>query len=142
MSNCNNCNNVENCYGNEIYDGCVKSSTDIPYLGISASDSYKLVTEAIIEKIQNLSINPNTNKLQIQFGFKNIESNEKDGLLVEPDDPKALACAIKRVIKDEPFRNELAIHGLNSYIQKFSMERHVTSVFDFLNNLDQSFDKK
>lgn len=74
MSNCNNCNNVENCYGNEIYDGCVKSSTDIPYLGISASDSYKLVTEAIIEKIQNLSINPNTILFDVNLSCFSIDS--------------------------------------------------------------------
>jgi phosphatidylinositol alpha-mannosyltransferase len=44
-------------------------------------------------------------------GYRSVMTNGKEGLLVPPKDPHALALAIVRLLADPPLRNRLATAG-------------------------------
>ncbi len=58
-------------------------------------------------------------------GLKEIIENEKDGLLVPPADPVALAEAVIRLLKNPAFRKELSVQAMAKVNQKFTLERVV-----------------
>jgi glycosyltransferase involved in cell wall biosynthesis len=59
-------------------------------------------------------------------GIPEIVENEKSGLLVEPQNPAALAEAIFRLYRDTPLRAQLAVAGREAGQEKFC----VTKMFD------------
>lgn len=56
-------------------------------------------------------------------GIQEIVENEKNGLLVEPRNPSALAAAIWRLYQDEALKKRLAASGRESGQGKFSLTR-------------------
>ena len=53
MSRCINCTPENNCFGNEIYDGCVISSNKHSYLDIYEGDNYNTVLTKLETYLQN-----------------------------------------------------------------------------------------
>ena len=53
MSRCINCTPENNCFGNEIYDGCVISSNNHSYLDIYEGDNYNTVLTKLETYLQN-----------------------------------------------------------------------------------------
>lgn len=53
MSNCNGCNEINNCIGNEIYDGCVLASNSHSYLDVMQGDNYDTVLTKIEALLQS-----------------------------------------------------------------------------------------
>ena len=49
MNNCNGCNPVNNCMGNEIYDGCVIASNSHSYLDVIQGDNYDTSDDVVVE---------------------------------------------------------------------------------------------
>jgi len=61
-----------------------------------------------------------------------IIEDEKSGLLVDPASPKQIAQKIKRVIADDRLRQELAIHGHQVILFKFSLDKMVKKIEELL----------
>ena len=70
-------------------------------------------------------------------GIPDMIEDGKDGLLVEPGNPEALAAAIKRLVEDAALRNTMSLNAKKSFEQKFSMEKHVEAVCGFIQNLER-----
>jgi glycosyltransferase involved in cell wall biosynthesis len=61
-------------------------------------------------------------------GIPEIIINEKTGIIVQPNDSKALADAIISLVNDEKKRKELALSGRKRAIEMFSIKDHVKKV--------------
>jgi glycosyltransferase involved in cell wall biosynthesis len=62
-----------------------------------------------------------------------VVTAEKDGLLVAPEDPVALAGAIERLLSDEPLRRRLAEAGYRTVEERYSLDaqvRRIEAVYD------------
>lgn len=57
-----------------------------------------------------------------------IIENEVSGLLVPPNDPRALSGGIERTIKDKAFADRLAENGRRTVEERFSLKSHVIQV--------------
>ncbi len=55
-------------------------------------------------------------------GIVDIVEHEMNGLLVPPEDPKALAEALRRVLMDETLASELTKNGIDTIQRRFSWE--------------------
>ena len=55
-------------------------------------------------------------------GYANVARADRDALLVPPEDPKALAAALERVLTDRSLRERLVASG-EARAAEFSMER-------------------
>lgn len=64
-------------------------------------------------------------------GIPEIVEDGRDGLLVEPDDPEALAAAIQKLLADAPLRVELGSRGLAKVRDKFLWE-HTGAAYERL----------
>jgi len=53
MNNCNGCNPVNNCLGNEIYDGCVIASNSHSYIDVMQGDNYNTILTKIEALLQS-----------------------------------------------------------------------------------------
>jgi glycosyltransferase involved in cell wall biosynthesis len=62
-------------------------------------------------------------------GIPEIVENGKNGILVPPENPKALAEAILSVLKDEILRNRIAANGHSTVIERFRLE-HTGAVYE------------
>ena len=56
-------------------------------------------------------------------GVPEIIESGRNGVLVEPDDPLALAETLSRVVKDRFLRESLVLNGHGTVMEKFSCER-------------------
>ena len=56
-------------------------------------------------------------------GVDEIVTEGETGLLVPPDDPRALAGAISRLLSDQAFAKRIAENGHASAVERFSIER-------------------
>ncbi len=57
-------------------------------------------------------------------GIPELIQDGETGLLVEPEDPRGLAAAITRVLKDEDWARQLAQSGRNYVIQEFGADKN------------------
>ncbi len=55
-------------------------------------------------------------------GTPDVISHEDNGWLVQPDNPKQMALACGRLIRDEPLRTRLAVAGRQRVVQQFGLE--------------------
>lgn len=55
MNNCSNCDPINNCYGDIVYDGCVVSANSYSYLGIEEGDNYTTVLTKLQAYLQSIS---------------------------------------------------------------------------------------
>jgi glycosyltransferase involved in cell wall biosynthesis len=60
-------------------------------------------------------------------GIPEVVQNKINGILVEPDDPKALAQAINEVLADDILQMRLAANGLNTAREQFNFTRTAAS---------------
>lgn len=67
----------------------------------------------------------NTN---LDSGVPFVSRHEESGLTVPPEDPKALASAINRILADDAFRQELGARGRRRVETDFTKEKMATSV--------------
>ena len=58
-------------------------------------------------------------------GVPDIVENKKTGLLVPPQDPKALAGALLKLIRNKELRKQYGISGRMRVEEKFDLERHI-----------------
>lgn len=69
-------------------------------------------------------------------GTPQVINNEKDGLLVEPKDPQALATAIKRILGDRTFADRLGNEGA-AKSQGFSWELQIAKYRDLFRKISE-----
>lgn len=67
-------------------------------------------------------------------GLSEIVSHDETGLLCQPDDVPDLACAIRRLLDDRPFGQEMAERAAKAARARFGRERFST---DFIRTLDR-----
>ena len=67
-------------------------------------------------------------------GNPELIEHERTGLLVPPDDAKALSNAIVRLINDSNFKNKLAINARQKANQEYSWEKCITAHHVFYQN--------
>jgi glycosyltransferase involved in cell wall biosynthesis len=60
-------------------------------------------------------------------GIPEIVQNKLNGILVQPDDPKALAQAINEVLADDILQMRLAANGLKTAREQFNFTRTAAS---------------
>ena len=70
-------------------------------------------------------------------GIPEMFENEKEGFLVPKENVQALAEAMQKLISNENLRNEMSIQARNTFLRKYSMERHVAHVLEFIEQLNQ-----
>jgi Glycosyl transferases group 1 len=63
-------------------------------------------------------------------GYKGVLRRGREGLLVPPREPKELAAAIARLLRDDELRTEMGLAG-TARAQEFSWERVTAKVDDF-----------
>jgi glycosyltransferase involved in cell wall biosynthesis len=64
-------------------------------------------------------------------GMPEIVENGRNGILVAPDDPKALADALVTVLKDETLRANIAANGYSTVRERFRLE-HTGTAYESL----------
>jgi glycosyltransferase involved in cell wall biosynthesis len=57
--------------------------------------------------------------------------DEATGVLVNPGDAEAMACAIERLLEDESLRCRLAENAANDAQQRFDLKREVMEYLDW-----------
>jgi len=65
-------------------------------------------------------------------GPREIIENDKDGILVTPNNPEALARAIKRLLDDENMRTSFGLAGSDKVSEKHGLQVIVPQYTDFL----------
>lgn len=65
-------------------------------------------------------------------GIPDMIENNREGLLVEPGSIDELASSIQKIVEDVPLRESMATQARNTFSEKFSMEKHVSNVIEFL----------
>ena len=70
-------------------------------------------------------------------GLAEIVKHQENGLLVTPDDPAALASAIKQLVDDEPLARKLAEAGQRDAVDRFSVKRYESSLRSHLTSLQR-----
>ena len=68
-------------------------------------------------------------------GIPDMVQNETEGLLVEKEKVEGLSIAIQKMIDDCVMRNRMGSHAYKTFEEKFSMEKHVENVVEFLESL-------
>ncbi len=63
-------------------------------------------------------------------GVHEIIDDGRSGLLVEPNDPDALAAALKRLIEDPALRRELGEAGRESIVENFDSRTGAATIFE------------
>jgi glycosyltransferase involved in cell wall biosynthesis len=65
-------------------------------------------------------------------GVREIMTHERDGLLVPPKDPAALAEALRRLAEDEALRQRLAAAGRRTVVERFDSRHSAGKLFERL----------
>ena len=72
-------------------------------------------------------------------GVPELIENGKTGILIAPDDPAALANALKRILENDELAIRLGQEGRRQALDRFTINRVVTSVEEEINNLKNKF---
>ena len=70
-------------------------------------------------------------------GIPEMFEDGKEGYLVPMENVEALAEAMQKLIANANLRNEMSIQARNTFLRKYSMERHVAHVIEFIEQLKQ-----
>ena len=68
-------------------------------------------------------------------GIPEIIENEKDGILVPPENPKALAQAISNLLEDKELREKLSKAAYKKVREKYSINAYSVRMLDFYKSL-------
>lgn len=68
-------------------------------------------------------------------GNREIIISDRNGLLVDPDDPIAFAAATGRLLDDKGHRDVIARHARTTVVERFAIDRHARSVADIYREL-------
>lgn len=68
-------------------------------------------------------------------GISEIIDNDKNGLLIPPNDHEALAEKIIQLLEDEGLSNSLGLSARRNVVQRFSDKRMSEKTFDFYNHI-------
>jgi glycosyltransferase involved in cell wall biosynthesis len=71
-------------------------------------------------------------------GIPEIVENGKNGILVEPDDPRALADALSVVLRDHDLRESLASNGFSKVHEQFSVDNTGTAYAELFAEISRS----
>ena len=71
-------------------------------------------------------------------GVPEIVKNGENGLLIPPEEPDALARALKRLIGDPNLCNKLSKGGQNAVAGKFSLDKHLEALEGHFNEVIQA----
>ncbi len=63
-------------------------------------------------------------------GYRGVVTNEREGLLVPPHDPSALAAALTRLLSSEELRTQLGQRG-RERAQRYSWDRVASEILDY-----------
>ncbi len=69
-----------------------------------------------------------------KLGAKEIIENGKSGILVKPDDPKAMAAAIEKLVSDDKLRKRMGAEA-RKRAKKYSIEKSVTKTLAIYSKL-------
>lgn len=64
--------------------------------------------------------------------MQGLVENGVDAMVVEPDNPKALAEAIVRLVEDEELRKMLGKNARKKVLEKYTWEKHVERILSFV----------
>jgi colanic acid/amylovoran biosynthesis glycosyltransferase len=65
-------------------------------------------------------------------GVREIITDGENGLLVPPQDPESLACAIRRLTQDRAFRDRIARAGRQSIVERFDSRLGAATLYERL----------
>ena len=68
-------------------------------------------------------------------GIPEVIEHEKEGILISPDDPEALAVAIIELLKDKELRVKLGINAYQKVKEKYSIEVYTKNMLEFYKSL-------
>jgi glycosyltransferase involved in cell wall biosynthesis len=68
-------------------------------------------------------------------GIPEVIENGKEGILISPDDPEALARAITELLKDGELRAKLGINAYKKVKEKYSIEVYTKNILEFYKSL-------
>ncbi len=68
-------------------------------------------------------------------GIPEVIEHEKEGILIPPDDPEALARAITELLKDGELRVKLGINAYEKVKEKYSIEVYTKNILEFYKSL-------
>jgi len=68
-------------------------------------------------------------------GIPEVIENEKEGILISPEDPEALAGAIAELLKDRELRVKLGVNAYKKVKEKYSMEVYTKNIVEFYKSL-------
>ncbi|MEO8876264.1 MAG: glycosyltransferase, partial [Polyangiaceae bacterium] len=71
---------------------------------------------------------------QLDSGVPFVSRHEESGLTVPPEDPKALAAAIRKLLADDAWRLELGARGRQRVEAEFTKEKMAASVLAVYQN--------
>jgi glycosyltransferase involved in cell wall biosynthesis len=71
-------------------------------------------------------------------GIPEIIDNGKNGFIVPPKDPQAIADAIQILLNDEDLQLKMGENGLNKVREKFTAEKIMQAIIDLYERLDNS----
>lgn len=103
------------------------------------SEAYCLVVPSRIDNFPTVILEAMSNAVPViasdTGGIPDMIEHNKDGLLVEPESAEALAGALKSLAENVELRDRMAVEARKSFAEKFSMDRHVNNVIEFLQML-------
>lgn len=68
-------------------------------------------------------------------GIPEVIEHEKEGILISPEDPTALARAISELLKDKELRVKLGINAYKKVKEKYSIEVYTKNILEFYKSL-------
>lgn len=71
-------------------------------------------------------------------GQKEIITDGKDGILVKPSDPEALAAAIRNLASDRSLREKMGDEAFHTFAQRFSYDIFFSKIMDVYNAVENS----
>jgi glycosyltransferase involved in cell wall biosynthesis len=68
-------------------------------------------------------------------GIPEVIENGKEGILIPPEDPEALAQAVIKLLEDRKLRIELGLNAYKKVKEKYSIEVYTKNIFDLYKSL-------
>ena len=68
-------------------------------------------------------------------GIPEVIEHEKEGILISPEDPEALAKAVAELLKDRELRARLGINAYKKVKEKYSIEVYTKNILEFYKSL-------